>query len=206
MKTTVVLPVLSDIGDIVDSITSVLNNDVYPSNLCIVTHESIDGNKIAAIDAFFKSCCGEQSSQEVATKYKMNKTVLSDISLYKITIKEKFGQHPVCYLPDEIYNNTDIFLTITEGIKYKTNFIEQHVKALSDPAIGAAYSDYILNDNYTFLSSLHIMMREKIEAIDISFKKSFIDKTDAPFFNKDLLYKIYGMSIVAHIPEALFTT
>ena len=118
MTTTVVLPVLSDVGDIVDSIASVLNNDVHPSNLCIVTHESIDGNKIAAIDAFFKSCCGEQSSEEVTAKYKMSKTVFSDISLHKITIKEKFGQHPVCYLPNEIYNNTDIFVltSLYEGM------------------------------------------------------------------------------------------
>jgi hypothetical protein len=204
MTTTVILPVLSDAGDIVESITSVLNNGVRPSNLCIITHESIDGKKIAAIDAFFKSCCGEPSSEEVTAKYKMNKTIFSDISLYKITIKEKFGQHPVCYLPDSIYDNTDIFLTMTEGIKYKPSFIKEHIKALSDVAFGAVYSDYIFNDSYTFLSSMHIMMRERIEAVDIGFKKSLIDKKDAPFFNKDLIYKIYERSIIGHIPEALF--
>jgi hypothetical protein len=206
MTTTVILPVLSDTGGIVESITSVLNNNVHPSNLCIITHESIDGNKIAAIDAFFKSCCDKQSSQEVTATYKMNKTVFSDISLYKITIKEKFSKHPVCYLPDEIYNNTDIFLTMTEGIKYKPNFVEKYVKALEDVAFGAVYSDYILNDNYTFLPSMHIMIREKIEVIDIGFKKLFFDKNDAPFFNKDLMYKIYARSIIGHIQEALFTT
>jgi hypothetical protein len=206
MTTTVILPVLSDTGDIVESITSVLNNNVHPSNLCIITHESTGGKKIAAIDAFFKSCCGESSSEEVTAKYKMNKTIFSDVSLYKITIKEKFGQHPVCYLPDSIYDNTDIFLTMTEGIKYKPNFVEKYVEALEDMAFGAVYSDYILNDNYTFLSSMHIMMREKIEAIDIGFKRLFVDKNDAPFFNKDLMYKIYARSIIGHIPEALFTT
>jgi hypothetical protein len=51
---------------------------------------------------------------------------------------------------------------------------------------------------------MHIMMRERIEAVDIGFKKSLIDKKDAPFFNKDLIYKIYERSIIGHIPEALF--
>jgi hypothetical protein len=204
MTTTVILPVLSDAGDIVESITSVLNNSVHPSNLCIITHESIDGKKIAAIDAFFKSCCGEPSSEEITEKYKINKTIFSDISLYKITVKEKIGQHPVCYLPDLIYDNTDIFLTITEGIKYKPDLIEKYLKSLSDPNIGAVYSDYILDDNYTFLQSMHIMMREMEQIIDIGFKKSIVDKKNSPFLNRDLIYKLYSKSIIGHIPEALF--
>jgi hypothetical protein len=206
MKTTVILPILSNDGDIVESITSILNNDVHPSNLCIITHESIDGKKIAAIDAFFKSCCGEPSSEELTAKYKLNKTMLSDISLYKITIKENMTNHPVCYLPDEIYNNTDIFLTITENIKYKSNFIKKYLESLSDHAVAAVYSDYILDDNYTFLQSLHIMMKEMQAIIDIGFKKLAINKKEAPFFNRDLIYKMYERSIIAHIPEALFTT
>lgn len=206
MKTTVILPALSDTIDIIESISSVLNSNTRPSNLCIITHEAIDTKKIATIDAFFKNCCDSNTSvlQEVNPGYTLSTRTTSDVTLHKITIKEKINKHPVCYIPDKIYDNTDIFLTITEGVKYKSDLIEKYLNSLSDPNIGAVYSDYILNNNYTFLHSMHIMMREMEEIIEIGFKKSIIDKKNSPFLNRDLIYQLYSKSIVGHIAEALF--
>ena len=207
MKSTVILPIFSNDSEAIRSIVSVLNSSVKPSNLCIITTNKLSENRLASINAMFKSCCdGGEYSEELLIDKTVIKKTSPDFNMYNIILNHDINKHPNYYAVNHLYENTDVFLTLAEGSVYQPDMIGKMLDKLADPNVGGVYSDYISRGKYTYLSTIHLMIKTPIPIGEIAFKKSFIQKDSASMHNGEIINDLYSKCIVSHIPEPLFVT
>jgi len=203
MKSTVILPIFSNDSEAVRSIVSVINSDQKPTNLCIVTTNKLSENRLASINAMFKSCCdGGEYSESLSTDKKVIKKLSSDFNMFNIILNNPLTKHPNYYAAKYL-SESDVFLTLTEGFVYQPESIGKILNKFEDQHIGAVYSDYIARGRYTFLPTLHIMARSSIPVLEIAFRNNLLDMEKITMQNGEIINNIYGKSIVAHIPEPL---
>lgn len=205
MKSTVILPIFSNDSEAIRSIVSILNSTVKPSNLCIISNSKLSENRLASINAMFKSCCdGGEYSEELLIDKTVIKKRSPDFNMYNIVLNHDIDKHPNYYAINYLYDSTDVFLTLMEGSVYQPEMIGKMLDKMSDPNVGAVYSDYISRGRYMYLSTLHLMIKTSIPIGEIAFKKSFIEKGSTKIQNGEIINDIYSKAVVSHIPEPLF--
>ena len=204
-STTVILPIFTNDSEAIRSIVSVLNSETKPDNLCLVTTSQLSENRMASINAMFKSCCdGGEYSEDIAIDKTVIKKVSSGFTMYNIILHNQLTKHPNYYAVNYLKNKSDIFLTLAEGSVYKPEGIGKFLNKLEDPNIGAVYSDYIVRGKRLYLSTIHTMIKTPIPIGEIAFRSSIIDTEQSNMQNGDIINDSYNKSIVSHIPESLF--
>ena len=204
MNTSVILVVSNNQKNIVQSVVSVLEGTVKPENLCIVFNNTTTDNQWETSKAFFRSCCGGGYDEE----YTNDATIITKkdygLTLTGIKLNKLFDQELKNYAVNYLYDNTDIFFTLSAGSEYKPNFIERSLEYLKDNMIGGCYSDYIENQKYICLSSMKIGLDHQVPVKEFGFKKALAARTPFKTDNFNLLTELYTKSVIRHIPEALF--
>jgi hypothetical protein len=153
----------------------------------------------------FKSCCdGGEYSEELLIDKTVIKKLSKDFNMYNIILNHDIDKHPNYYAVQYLYDHTDVFFTMMEGCVYHPEMISKILDKISDPNIGAVYSDYINRGKYMYLSTLHLMIKNSIPIGEIAFKKAFIAKDNIKMGNGEIINDIYAKAIVSHIPEPLF--
>ena len=205
MKSTIILPIFTNDSEAIRSIVSVLNSDVKPDNLCLVTSSQLSENRMASINAMFKSCCdGGEYSEDIAIDKAVIKKVSDTFTMYNVILHHQLQKHPNYYAVNYLKNKSDVFLTLAEGSVYKPEGIGKFLNKMQDPNIGAAYSDYIVRGKRLYLSTIHAMIKTSIPIGEIAFKLSVVDLDKSSMQNGDIINDSYSKSIISHIPESLF--
>ncbi len=205
MKSTVILPIFTNDSEAIRSIVSVLNSDKKPDSLCIVTTNKLSENRMASINAMFKSCCdgGEYSENLLIDKTIVKKTS-NDFTMYNIILHNNLEKHPNYYAVSYLNKEYDVFLTLTEGSVYKPEAIGKFLDKFKDSNVGAVYSDYIARGRYLYLSTVHMMMKNAIPIAEIGFRGGLVNIENSNMQNGDIINDLYNKSIITHIPEPLF--
>jgi len=204
-STTVILPIFTNDSEAIRSIVSVLNSETKPDNLCLVTTSQLSENRMASINAMFKSCCdGGEYSEDIAIDKTVIKKVSSTFTMYNLILHNQLTKHPNYYAVNYLKNKSDIFLTLTEGSVYKPEGIGKFLNKLKDPYVGAVYSDYIMRGKQLYLPTIHPMIKTSIPIGEIAFRVGVIDTEQSSMQNGDIVNDSYSKSIVSHIPESLF--
>ena len=204
MKSTVILPIFTNDSEAIRSIVSIINSDKKPDNLCLVTTKKLSENRLASINAMFKSCCdGGEYSEEVLQDKTIIKKISAEFNMYNIIIHDNFIKHPNYYAVKYLKDKSNLFLTLTEGSVYQPEAISKILDKFADPNIGAVYSDYIIRGRYLYLSTIHVMIKTAIPISEIAFRANLLDIDQSTVQNADIINDLYGKSIISHIPEPL---
>jgi hypothetical protein len=205
MKTSVILTVSNNSKkNIVQSVVSIIESSIIPDNLCIIFDSTVSNDQWEIGKAFFKGCCGNSAYSEEITdsaiiiKKQDNGTNMTAVKLNKI-FSHELDNYGINYLYDE----TDIFFTMSPGVEFTKNYIEKSLDFYKDPHIGGMYSDYSENGIYQYLPSIHPYLIQNIRVKEVSFRKALIEKNPFKSDKLTLLKEISSRSIIKHIPEAL---
>lgn len=198
MKSTILLaitenqPSLKTIGGIIES-----NSDVV-----IITNKSLDDNNKGVISAFLKSCCdGGVYTEEKSDTYEMQKKEINGRIIAHLMVSYSSYKDMMNFAVSKFVS--DIYITASVPSLYSDNYVQKYKDALSDPSVGAVYSDYFENDKPIFLQSMNPMLQSQIRVRDIGFKRNLSPSPFQPD-NASIIKLAYQKSIIRHIPEQLF--
>jgi hypothetical protein len=208
MRSTVVLAIEDD-KDFLKSILSVVDNSSKPTNICMVSNSNISEKSLQTIDVFFNSCCDKSITNTENTKEYTIKTINhKDINYTYIKLNNTGldAKGLKTFAVKYMYSKTDIFFTLSSGSVYLSNFIETMIDKFKDNLTGVAYSDYIANGRYKYLSTIHPMVNFTIPIEEMAFSKNVVDKESFNCDSLEIIRKAFEKSIIRYIPEALFVT
>lgn len=207
MKSTVILPI-EDSKDFLKSIMSVVENTVKPTNICLISNNMISKSSIDILNVFFNSCCNQSNiSYEQFKDYSIKKVTYNGINYIYIQTSEPLDLKSLqVFGIQKMYSQTDIYMTLSSGSLYMSNFIEKTLKKFEDRLTGIVYSDYISNEQYQYLSTIHQLVNYFIPIKEISFSKEVINKDSVAIDPMELIRNAFDKALVRYIPEALFIT
>jgi len=204
MKTSVILTVSNTQKNIAQSIVSVIESNTRPNNLAIIFDNTTSNNQWETGRAFFKGCCGNSSySEEIDDSSIILKKNYEGINMTGIKLNKIYNHELNNYAINYLFDETDVFFTLSSGTEISKCYIDNCLKVLSDSNIGAVYTDYIEDGKIQYLQSLHPYAMQNIKIKEIAFKKSLVEKSPIKSnyftFAKDLSSR----SIIKHLPEPL---
>ena len=207
MKSTVILPI-EDSKDFLKSVLSVVDNTVKPTNICMISNGAISESSADIINVFFNSCCSQsQVIYEQFKDYSIKKISHNNVNyIYIKTVDTLDVKALQVFAIQKMYSQTDIYMTLSSGSAYMSNFIEKTLKKFEDKLTGIVYSDYITNGQYQYLSTIHQLVNYFIPIKEISFSKEVINKESFIVEPMDLIRNAFNKALVRYIPEALFVT
>jgi hypothetical protein len=187
-----------------ETISSLLQNSIKPKYICILQNKDTDEQQLEITKVFTRSCCDKGTySEEFTSEYTIAKKENSEYTIVSIMGKDKNITELKNIAIEYIDSDSNIFITATSGSTYEENYIQKYVEALSIENTGACYSDYIESDKYVYLSSLYPNINHNVPIKEIGF----INLNNSVKYeneNINLIQRLYAVSIVRHIPEALF--
>jgi hypothetical protein len=206
MNSTVILTDINNEKNIIKSIIGMIENDVKPTNLCIIFNNIVEETQWELVKTFFKSCCGAKYTEELKDDAIILNREDHGINFYGIKLNKLFEHELKNYAINYLYNQSDIFIVSKAGSICSNDFISKYIKAFDNKNYGAVYSDYIENNNYRSLMSINPMLNHQIPVKEFGFRKDMIQENPFKSDNYNLLLDLYKKSVVKHIPEALSLT
>ena len=207
MRSTVILPI-EDNKDFLKSIMSIIENTVKPTNICIVSNCDISKNSVDIINVFFNSCCNQSSiTYEQFKDYNIKIATNNNITYtYIQTVKNLNLKDLHVFAIQKMYDKTDVYMSLSSGSIYMSNCIEKILKKFEDRLTGIVYSDYISNEQYQYLSTIHSLVNYFIPIKEMAFSKEVINKDAFVLDPMEVIRNAFDKALVRYIPEALFIT
>jgi hypothetical protein len=191
-------------GKTTETISSLLQNSIKPKYICVLQNKDTDEKQAEITKVFTRNCCDKGLySEEFTPEYTITKKENPEYTIIIITGKNKTIVELKNIAIEYIDSDSNMFITATSGSVYEETYIQKHLEALSIENTGACYSDYIENEKYIYLSSLYPNINHGVAIKEIGFV-NLNNSLKYEYENINLIQYLYSVSIIRHIPEALF--
>jgi hypothetical protein len=181
-----------------DKIVETMNSLSGVDNIILVTNNSTSESTIKKLKIIMSGCCGSIVKQEDDENY----TIKTYSNISWVNINKDYFDLSVILGVLKKYKVVHIGFS---GQIFNQDYFDKHVKLLSEET-GVVYSDYLNNNNVTYLEYINPNLAQKQKITSVVCKSSILEpemiKNDDLF---SFVIEAYKKNIIRHIAIPLYS-